>query len=63
MSTEGTDRLFVAEAEAGYFTVLYDDDGPYAMGAEGTGNLFSMEVDETPDPEGHGAIYRPKKNT
>lgn len=51
------EKQFVADAEAGCFLVDYDDDGtPYAMGAEATDNLFSMDVVETPDQD--GAIYR-----
>lgn len=50
---------FVAEAEAGHFLVGYDAEGaPYAMGADRTYNLFSMEVKEIPEPRRHESVYR-----
>lgn len=45
-----TERQFAKDAEAGYFGLGYDDNGaPFALGAEDTGNLFSMEVQSAPD--------------
>jgi hypothetical protein len=50
------EKQFVIEAEQGCFTVGYEDDGtPYAMGAPSTSNLFTMDVEERPTPE--GAVY------
>ncbi len=62
MSTKRTlteaEQQFVNEADAGGFTVVYEDDGkPYAMGADKTGNLFSMDVEERPDGEGSSLYY------
>lgn len=53
------EQQFVSEAEDGGFAVLRnEDDGhPYAMGAPKTGNLFSMDVIEIPDPLNGGSIY------
>lgn len=40
------------EAEDGYFDVGFDDNGsPFALGAEGTDSLFSMEVESASDGE------------
>ena len=45
------EKVFVQEAKAGGFGVGYDDNGaPFAHGAEGTDNLFSMEVESLPEP-------------
>jgi len=55
------EQQFVKEALAGYFGVLTPAEGydpPIAMGAVHTGNLFSMEVIEEPDPGQPGSIYR-----
>lgn len=53
------EKEFVADAEAGHFGVLYGDDGaPYAMGARGTSNLFSADVEEIDDAPSRGSIYR-----
>lgn len=42
---------FVKEAKAGGFLIGYDDNGaPFAQGAEGTDNLFSMEVESAQEP-------------
>jgi hypothetical protein len=40
---------FLVEAEAGFFRWLFDEEtgAPFAWGAPGTGNLFSMEIVET----------------
>jgi hypothetical protein len=44
------EQQFVKDAKAGYFGLGYDNNGaPFALGAEDTGNLFSMEVDSAPD--------------
>lgn len=44
------EQAFVKEAGAGGFGLGYDDNGaPFAHGAEGTDNLFSMEVESLPD--------------
>lgn len=53
------EKQFVAEAEAGYFTVLrHEVDGhPYAMGATKAGNLFDVPVIEIDDPHNGGSIY------
>ena len=51
------EKQFVKEAEEGHFMVAYEDDGtPFALGASGTDNLFTMQVDERPEPDG-GACY------
>lgn len=51
------EKRFVNEAEEGGFTVGYDADGnPYALGAEKTDNLFSMDVTEVPERDG-GSCY------
>lgn len=45
-----TEQQFVNDAEAGGFDVGYEGNGtPFALGAEDTGNLFTMEVDSVPD--------------
>ena len=50
---------FVEEAEAGYFIVEYDEAGrPYARGASSTGNLFTGDVEETPDRYEGGSVYQ-----
>jgi hypothetical protein len=42
---------FVKEAKEGGFLTGYDDNGaPFAQGAEGTDNLFSMEVESAQEP-------------
>lgn len=52
------EEQFISEAEKEFFEVGYDEGGfPYAMGAEKTGNLFSMEVIETPDHRSEGSFY------
>ena len=52
------EKKFVREAQAGGFTVGFCDNGePYAMGAEKTGTLFSMEVEEAPEPNDQGSCY------
>jgi hypothetical protein len=53
------EKQFALEAAAGYFGLLYDADGsPYAMGARGTGNLFTGDIEEIDDPYNRGSIYR-----
>lgn len=53
------ERKFLDEARAGNFLAALGDDGrPYAMGADHAGNLFSMDVVETPDTYPHESIYR-----
>jgi hypothetical protein len=51
------EALFVKEALDGGFLVGYGDwNGmPFAIGATKTGNLFSMDVHETPD--GDDSVY------
>lgn len=52
------EKQFVTEAEAGGFGLSYDDDGkPYAQGADKTGNLFSMDVEEKSDGEGSSLYF------
>ncbi len=56
------EKQFVAEAEKEFFEVGYTDDGePYAMGAAKTGNLFTVDVEETPDKRGEGSFYMLRK--
>jgi hypothetical protein len=44
------EKLFVKQAEAGHFDVGYGDDGaPFALGEEGTDNLFKMDVESAKD--------------
>ncbi len=53
-----TEQQFVTEAEAGGFGLSYDDEGkPFAQGADKTGNLFSMDVEERPDGEGSSLYF------
>ena len=43
---------FLADAKAGGFEYALDDNGaPFALGAEDTDNLFSMEVESAKDGE------------
>jgi len=52
------EKLFIKEAEKGCFGAAIDDNGaPFALGAPGTGNLFSMDVIENDDPYNKGSIY------
>lgn len=52
------EEQFVKEAEEGSFTVHYTEKGtPYAMGAVKTGNLFSMEVQESLEPDRESSVY------
>ena len=55
------EQKFVKDAEEGYFSVGYDDNGaPFAHGAEDTDNLFSMEVKSAPDGEDIWCYFLPE---
>jgi hypothetical protein len=49
-------KKFLQEADEGNFGYVAENGQVCAMGAEKTGNLFSMAVDESEDPEG-GSMY------
>ena len=52
------EQKFVEEGNAHFFIVGIGEDGaPYAMGANRTYNLFSMEVKETPEPNPGESMY------
>lgn len=52
------EKQFVKEANDGGFSVDYDEEGaPYALGADKTGHLFSMDVVETPERAYGGSCY------
>ena len=53
------EEKFVKEANDGFFDVGYDENGaPYAIGAQLTKNLFSMEVKEV-DYDDWGMYFLP----
>jgi hypothetical protein len=52
------EEKFVAEATRHHFVVGFEDDGsPFAMGCDNVANLFSMDVEETPDAFDGGSVY------
>jgi hypothetical protein len=52
-----TEKIFVRDAEQGFFDVGFTDEGrPYAIGANLTGNLFSMEVNERPESNSNKCV-------
>ncbi len=52
------EQQFVKDADAGGFTVDYDEHGaPFAVGATRTGNLFEGDVEEREDRDGSGSTY------
>ncbi len=53
-------KQFLTEAEAGAFRYGVTDCSVWAEGAPRTGNLFTMEVEESPLPDG-GSLYTLKE--
>ena len=57
----GREQKFLEEAEAGSFGYGIENDGtPFALGAEKTGNLFTVPYIEEPDSYSGGSVYWPE---